>query len=88
MTKTRITIITLLVGLLLTSGLAFKAQAKDLSDQVIGVKTTKVYHLPDSPHLKRAKEKNKITFESPEKAEKAGFRPAKRGFSPNKKKSK
>jgi hypothetical protein len=47
-------------------------------DKIVGNKRTMVYHLPGSPSAKRVSPKNRVLFNSPEEAEKAGFRKANR----------
>ena len=43
-------------------------------DKIVGNKRTMVYHLPGSPSAPKVSPKNRIFFDSPEEAEKAGFR--------------
>jgi micrococcal nuclease len=47
-------------------------------DKIVGNKRTMVYHLPGSPSAPRVSLKNRVIFNSPEEAEKAGFRKANR----------
>jgi len=47
-------------------------------DKIVGNKRTMVYHLPGSPSAGRVSLKNRVLFNSPEEAEKAGFRKANR----------
>ena len=84
MKRVRTTIITLLVGLLLFASLALPAHAEDKVGNVIGIKTTMIYHHPDSPYISRAKEENKVVFKSAQDADAAGYKPAKT-FNKNKK---
>lgn len=44
--------------------------------KIVGNKRSKLYHLPDSPWAARVSPQNRVLFDSPEEAEKAGFRPA------------
>ena len=43
-------------------------------DKIVGNQKTMVYHLPGSPYATRVSPKNRVLFNSPEEAEKAGFR--------------
>lgn len=45
-------------------------------DKIIANKRSMVYHLPGSPGAARVHPKNRALFNTPEEAEKAGFRPA------------
>jgi len=45
-------------------------------DKVVGDKRSMIYHPPGSPGAARVNPKNRVLFDSPEGAEKAGFRPA------------
>jgi micrococcal nuclease len=47
-------------------------------NKIVGNKRTMVYHPPGSPAAARVSPKNRVFFDSPEEAEKAGFRRAKR----------
>ena len=47
-------------------------------DKIVGNKRTMVYHLPASPSAPKVSSKNRVFFDSPEEAEKAGFRKATR----------
>ena len=44
--------------------------------QIVGNKTSKIYHLPDCPGALKMNESNKIFFASILEAEQAGYRPA------------
>lgn len=44
--------------------------------KVLGSVNSDKYHLPDCPGAKQISEKNIIWFDSPEEAEKAGYKPA------------
>ncbi len=48
----------------------------DYEGKVVGSINSDKYHLPDCPGAKQISEKNKIWFDSPEEAEKAGYKPA------------
>ncbi len=73
-------------GLFSPSNRTRDAEKKDRSfqefpappDKIVGNKRTMVYHLPGSPSAKRVSLKNRVIFNSPEEAEKAGFRKADR----------
>jgi micrococcal nuclease len=43
-------------------------------DKIVGNRRTMVYHLPGSPPAAQVSPKNRVFFDSPEEAEKAGFR--------------
>jgi micrococcal nuclease len=43
-------------------------------DKIVGNQRTMVYHPPGSPSATRVSPKNRVLFDSPEEAEKAGFR--------------
>ncbi len=43
-------------------------------DKIVGNQRTMLYHLPGSPYATRVSPKNRVLFNSPEEAEKAGFR--------------
>ena len=45
-------------------------------DKIVGNKRSMIYHLPDSQGAARVNPKNRVLFDSPEEAEKAGFRRA------------
>jgi micrococcal nuclease len=45
-------------------------------DKIVANQRTMVYHLPGSPSATRVSPKNRVFFDSPEEAEKAGFRRA------------
>ena len=47
-------------------------------DKIVGNQRTMVYHLPGSHSATRVSPKNRVFFDSPEEAEKAGFRKANR----------
>ncbi len=73
-------------GLFSLSNRSTGAEKKDRSlreippprDKIVGNKRTMVYHLPGSPSAARVSPKNRVFFNSPEEAEKAGYRKAKR----------
>jgi micrococcal nuclease len=44
--------------------------------KIVGNKRSMIYHLPGGLSAKRVSPKNRVYFDSPEEAEKAGFRPA------------
>jgi len=46
------------------------------SGKIVGNKRSKIYHLPNSPWAARVRPQNRVLFDSPEEAEKAGFRRA------------
>jgi micrococcal nuclease len=48
-------------------------------DKVVANKRSMVYHMPGSPGAARVSPKNRLFFDTPEEAEKAGFRRAKTG---------
>jgi len=57
-----------------------KSSSKDdpvLTDKIVANKRSMVYHLPGSPGAARVSPRNRIFFDTPEEAEKAGFRRAK-----------
>ena len=57
-----------------------KSSSKDdpvLTDKIVANKRSMVYHLPASPGAARVSPRNRIFFDTPEEAEKAGFRRAK-----------
>jgi len=47
-------------------------------DKIVGNKRTMVYHLPGSSSAPKVSSKNRVFFDSPDEAEKAGFRKANR----------
>ena len=44
--------------------------------RIIGNRNSKIYHLPNCPDYSRVAERNRIYFDTPEEAERAGFRQA------------
>lgn len=48
----------------------------DYEGKVLGSINSDKYHLPECPGAKQISEKNKIWFDSPEEAEKTGYKPA------------
>ncbi|MCX5908728.1 MAG: hypothetical protein NTY64_16510, partial [Deltaproteobacteria bacterium] len=44
--------------------------------KIVGNQRSMIYHLPGGLSAKRVSPKNRVYFDSPEEAEKAGFRPA------------
>jgi len=57
-------------------GIGEEAYQGDYEGRVLGSINSDKYHLPDCPGAKQINEKNKIWFDSPEEAEKAGYKPA------------
>ena len=53
-----------------------KTYQGDYEGKVLGSVNSDKYHLPECPGAKQISEKNKIWFDSPEEAEKAGYKPA------------
>ena len=49
---------------------------EEYKGMVVGSKNSDKYHLPECPGAKQISEQNKVWFDSPEEAEKAGYQPA------------
>ena len=60
----------------LEKGINEKTYQGDYKGKVLGSVNSDKYHLPECPGAKQISEKNKIWFDSPEEAEKAGYKPA------------
>ncbi len=57
-------------------GVSEDKKTPDYEGKVLGSVNSDKYHLLECPGAKQISEKNKIWFDSPEEAEKAGYKPA------------